>query len=81
MLMPGADAHPTGTLPMRGTGPAATDAEGQVVGAPGVFVADGAALPTLSARHPTLTIMANADRIGHLLASRIAVMSGIADAG
>ena len=81
MLMPGADAHPTGTLPMRGTGAAATDAEGQVVGAPGVFVADGAALPRLSARHPTLTIMANADRIGRLLASRIALTSGIADAG
>jgi choline dehydrogenase-like flavoprotein len=79
-LMPGADAHPTGTLPMDGTGPARTDARGELAGAPGVFIADGAALPLLSARHPTMTIMANADRIGRALAGQFAARPGIADA-
>jgi choline dehydrogenase-like flavoprotein len=81
MLMPGADAHPAGTLPMGGEGPAATGANGELNGAPGVYVADGSALPLLSARHPTLTIMANADRIGHALAHRIAATPSIARAG
>ncbi len=81
ILPPGADAHPAGTLPMNGTGPAATLADGALAGAPGVFVADGAALPLLSARHPTLTIMANADRIGRSLAKRFAMTPSIAYAG
>lgn len=81
MLAPGADAHPAGTLPMGGKGVAATDANGELRGAKGVFVADGAALPLLSARHPTLTIMANADRVGRALAKRLSVTPGIAHAG
>jgi choline dehydrogenase-like flavoprotein len=82
VLDPGADAHPTGTLPMGGTGPAATDSMGAVVGLPGVYIADGACLPDLSAHHPTLTIMANADRIGTALACRFgAAAQGHADAG
>jgi choline dehydrogenase-like flavoprotein len=80
-LMPGADAHPVGTLPMGGTDPAGTDANGELNGAPGVFVADGAALPILSARHPTLTIIANADRLGRTLARRIAARPSVARAG
>lgn len=72
LMSPGADAHPAGTLPMNGTGPARTLADGELAGAPGVHIADGAALPALSARHPTLTIMANADRIGAALAARLA---------
>lgn len=79
-LLPGADAHPTGTLPMDGTGPARTNANGELDGAPGVFVADGAALPLLSARHPTMTVMANADRIGRALARQFALGSGIVHA-
>jgi choline dehydrogenase-like flavoprotein len=75
-LIPGADAHPTGTLPMGGTGPARTDGRGELDGAPGVYVADGAALPLLSGRHPTMTIMANADRIGRALADQFAVRPG-----
>jgi choline dehydrogenase-like flavoprotein len=78
ILEPGADAHYAGTLPMGGgmgggtggNGPAATTAEGELAGAPGLYIADGAALPTLPATHPTLTIMANADRIGRALARR-----------
>jgi len=72
VLTPGADAHPAGTLPLRGTGPAATTATGELAGVAGVFVADGAALPLLSARHPTLTIMAQADGVGRTLARRLA---------
>lgn len=81
ILMPGADAHPAGTLPMGAAGPAATAANGEMNGAPGVFIADGAALPVLSARHPTLTIMANADRLGRALANRFAATPSIARAG
>lgn len=70
MLKPGADAHPASTLPMRGTGAAATTVTGELKGTSGIYVVDGAALPVLSARHPTLTIMANADRIGRAIARR-----------
>ncbi len=72
LLEPGSDAHPGGTLPMGGTGPAATLANGELAGVPGIHIADGAALPYLSSRHPTLTIMANADRIGHAIARTMA---------
>ena len=80
LLGPGSDAHPGASLPMGGTGPAATDLSGQLTGVPGIFVADGASLPLLSARHPTLTIMANADRIGRGLAKRISAVARVADA-
>lgn len=80
-LMPGADAHPAGTLPMGATGLAGTSAMGELNGAPGVFIADGAALPVLSARHPTLTIMANADRLGRAVARRFAATPSVARAG
>ncbi|MDQ7762056.1 GMC oxidoreductase, partial [Xanthomonas sontii] len=70
ILEPGADAHYAGTLPMGGDGPAATSADGALARAPGLYIADGAALPPLPATHPTLTIMANADRIGRALARR-----------
>ncbi|MDR6789742.1 choline dehydrogenase-like flavoprotein [Sphingomonas sp. BE138] len=81
MMPPGADAHPAGTLPIGGDGPAHTLADGQLAGAPGVYIADGAALPTLSARHPTLTIMANADRIATGLARRLTVAPGLSRVG
>ena len=72
ILPPGADAHPAGTLPIGGAGPAATLADGELAGAPGIVIADGAALPLLSARHPTLTIMAHADASARALARRLA---------
>lgn len=81
LLPPGADAHPAATLPVGGDGPAATDVDGELAGAAGVFVVDGAALPGLSARHPTLTIMANADRIGRAVAARMTSVPRIARAG
>ncbi|MFZ1960496.1 MAG: GMC oxidoreductase [Methylovirgula sp.] len=70
-LQPGADAHYGGTLPMNGEGPVFTSARGELNGCPGLFIADGAALPRLPSTHPTLTIMANADRIGHEITRRL----------
>ena len=69
-LPPGADVHYGGTLPMGGEGPNATSISGELAGAPGVYIADGACLPDLAATHPTLTIMANADRIAKEIARR-----------
>jgi choline dehydrogenase-like flavoprotein len=77
----GADAHYAGTLPMGASSPVATTEFGELVDCPGVFVADGACLPSLPAKHPTLTIMANADRIGRELARRIVSQSRNIESG
>lgn len=66
----GLDNHYAGSCPMGGTGPLATDAAGEFGAMPGVFAVDGAALPRLPSKHLTLTIMANADRIGRHIAAR-----------
>jgi choline dehydrogenase-like flavoprotein len=60
---PGADAHYAGTFPMGAEGMAGSNILGELNAIPGVHVVDGAALSDLPARHCTLTIMANADRI------------------
>lgn len=60
---PGSDFHYAGTLPMGGQGPLATTANGELVGASGLYVVDSACLPRLPAKPPTLTAMANASRI------------------
>lgn len=66
---PGGDIHYAGTLPMRESpSRGETSQRGEVEGLDGVFVVDGACLPTLSEKSHTLTIMANADRIGRQLA-------------
>lgn len=57
---PGASVHYSGSLAMGRH----SDTLGQVTGAPGLHVVDGAVLPSMPARNPTVTIMANADRIG-----------------
>jgi choline dehydrogenase-like flavoprotein len=44
---------------------------GEVVGLEEVYIVDGACLPILSEKSHTLTIMANADRIGRQLITRI----------
>jgi choline dehydrogenase-like flavoprotein len=67
---PGSDIHYAGTFPMGGDSVLSTDAQGQLVGIPGLHIADGAVLPQLAAKNPTFTIMANADRIGRHLAAR-----------
>lgn len=69
---PGGDIHYAGTLPMQKS-PASgeTSKSGAVAGLEGVYVVDGASLPVLSEKSHTLTIMANADRIGQYLTTRI----------
>lgn len=71
--MPGGDVHYAGTIPMQDN-PAAHEARatGEIAGLAGVYVADGAALSGLPAKAHTLTIMANAARIGSQLVDRIA---------
>ena len=66
---PGADIHYGGSVPMRPSpGPRESNDLGEVRGLPGVHVVDGAALTHIAAKPHTLTIMANADRIGGRLA-------------
>ena len=65
---PGTDVHYGGTLPMGLPDVAGTDRWGELNGAPGLFVVDGASLPSVAPKYPTLTIMANAGRIGQHLA-------------
>ncbi|MDB5894049.1 MAG: 4Fe-4S ferredoxin [Rhodoferax sp.] len=66
---PGSDIHYAGTLPMTPEPVAGqTSTAGEVHGLPGVFVVDGACLPALPEKSHTLTLMANADRIGRLIA-------------
>ena len=68
LALPGTDAHLAGTLPMGGKMATGTTALGELQGQPGLHIVDGAILPSLPTRHVTLTIMANADRIGTQLA-------------
>ena len=63
----GQDAHYGGTLPMN----CLTSKEGEVVGHNRLFAVDGSVLGSLSATSPTLTIMANVDRIGSIVADRL----------
>lgn len=65
---PGADVHYASTLPIRDA-PATHECQldGQVAGLPGLYVVDGASLPSLPAKAHTLTIMANAARIAAAL--------------
>ncbi|MBH2008527.1 MAG: GMC family oxidoreductase [Xanthomonadaceae bacterium] len=66
---PGGDIHYAGTLPMRDRPVIGeTTSLGEVIGMDGVYVVDGACLPILPAKSHTLTIMANADRIGSSIA-------------
>jgi choline dehydrogenase-like flavoprotein len=69
---PGSDIHYAATLPMRQDPKLGeTSAAGEVMGLPGIFVVDGAALSDLPAKPHTLTIMANATRIAALLAAQL----------
>jgi choline dehydrogenase-like flavoprotein len=66
----GADIHFGGTLPMA-IRPSfgQTDKYGQLAGIENLYIADGACLSSLPEKSHTLTIMANADRIGKFLAT------------
>jgi choline dehydrogenase-like flavoprotein len=70
VLPPGGDAHYAGTLPMAGAGALATTPDGELKDRENLFIVDGSVLPHLPATHLTLTIMANADRIGEAIARR-----------
>jgi choline dehydrogenase-like flavoprotein len=68
---PGSDIHYAGTLPMRNFPKLGeTNPNGELFGLRGVFVVDGSSLPTLSEKSHTLTLMANADRIGRIISTR-----------
>ncbi len=70
--VPGSDVHYACTLPMRANPKVGeTDGAGRLAGSEGVYVVDGACLPSLSEKSHTLTLMANADRIAHKLAERL----------
>jgi choline dehydrogenase-like flavoprotein len=68
LATPGMDAHFGGVFPMGGQGPGATNTHGELRVAPRLHIVDGSVLPTVPAKSTTLTIMANADRIGRALA-------------
>jgi choline dehydrogenase-like flavoprotein len=65
-------SHALGTVRM-GSDPATAplDAAGEYRGVKNLYVTDGSALPTAAGVNPSLTIAANALRIGRLLASRV----------
>ena len=69
----GSALHFAGTLPMSAT-PARypTDRDGRLAGTSRVHIVDGACLPRLPAKNATLTIMANALRIGRKVAAALA---------
>jgi len=68
---PGGDIHYAGTLPMSSHPTIGESSSvGEVVGLDGVHIVDGASLPVLTEKPHTLTIMANADRIGRKIAAR-----------
>ncbi len=69
---PGGDLHYACSLPMKCTPKLSeTDRNGKISGLKNIYAADGSVLPTLSAKSHTLTIMANADRIGRELAKAL----------
>ena len=67
---PGGDIHYAATLPMRARPDVGeTDANGLLAGTNRVYIVDGACLPVQGEKSHTLTIMANADRIGNHVAA------------
>ena len=72
----GSDAHYAGTLPMGATTTLGCSNIGELNGCPGLFIADASSLPKLPAKHCTLTVMANASRIGDKLAHRLRKQCG-----
>jgi choline dehydrogenase-like flavoprotein len=70
LASPGTDVHYAGPFGMGYDTEYGTSALGEMHAARGVYIVDGAALPTLPSKPLTLTVMANADRIGRRLAER-----------
>jgi choline dehydrogenase-like flavoprotein len=70
--LPGGDIHYASTLPMCHKPKfGETNAQGELAGLEGVHIVDGSILPTLCGKSHTLTIMANADRIGKAISGKI----------
>ena len=68
----GTDGHFCGTLPVSDEAkPLTTDSSGQLYGHDGLYIADGCVIPHMTAKHPTFTFMANADRIGRAISERL----------
>jgi choline dehydrogenase-like flavoprotein len=72
VTLPGTDAHLAGTIPMTTRGKDLTCTPNcEVRPWKDIFLVDGACLSDLPAKHPTLTIMANADRVAHVVRERL----------
>jgi choline dehydrogenase-like flavoprotein len=69
LAAPGTDVHYAGPFGMGLQRPHGTTRHGELHAAPGIHIVGAAAFPSLPSKHPTLTIMANADRIGRHLAA------------
>jgi choline dehydrogenase-like flavoprotein len=68
---PGEEIRYSGTFPMSRTpGPGEVDSCGELHGRPGLHLVDLSIFPSMPAKHHTLTMMANADRIGHVMVER-----------
>lgn len=68
---PGEEIRYSGTFPMReSAGAGEVDRLGELHGAPGLHLVDLSIFPSMPAKHHTLTLMANADRIGRAIAER-----------
>lgn len=68
--LPGSSVHYGASMPIGGTGALSTDQEGRLNALPSVSIADAASLPDIPAGSYTLSIMANAYRIGRLAGDR-----------
>jgi choline dehydrogenase-like flavoprotein len=71
LATPGTDAHLGGVFPMGVSEPHGTSRFGELNAAPGLHLVDGSVLPSIPSKFTTLTIMANADRIGRHLAGAV----------
>jgi hypothetical protein len=69
IALPGTDVHFGGLFPMGRDSANGSSRHGELNAAPGLFVVDGSSLPTVSSKFITLTIMANADRIGRYMSA------------
>jgi len=66
---PGSDVRHAGTFPMRSTpGFGEVGLDGELHGSPGLHLVDLSIFPAMGSKHPTFTLMANAERIGRALA-------------
>lgn len=69
---PGSSIHYGGTFPMTASpGELQTSRDGLLSGTRAVYLADGSLLRSLPAKGLTLTLMANADRVGSVVVTRV----------